>query len=67
MDILDEAFDDAYYLEAAIRQRPTLHHLEERALPLLLRFLSMPSGFRFMRDLDFIDIQCEEWKDVRGK
>ena len=63
-DILDEAFDDPVYLESAIRQRPTLFHLGERAMPLLLRFLSMPSGFRFMKELDFIDAQFDEWKDV---
>ncbi|XP_076355898.1 rapamycin-insensitive companion of Tor isoform X1 [Tachypleus tridentatus] len=62
-DILDEACDNQKMLEALISLRPSLLHVGDKGLLLLLRFLSIPKGYRFLRDANFINHELERWRN----
>lgn len=62
IDILDEACDVPENLEALINLRPSLSHVGDQGLLLLIRYLSSPRGFRFLRDTNFLNNELERWK-----
>ncbi|XP_025081196.1 rapamycin-insensitive companion of mTOR-like [Pomacea canaliculata] len=62
LTILDEACDIEVNLQQLIRLRPSLLHLGERGVLLLCRFLSLPSGFRTLRDANFLTGELEKWR-----
>jgi rapamycin-insensitive companion of mTOR len=49
------------YLDAVISLRPSLLHLGDKGLLLLIRFLSTPNGFTFLQDANFVTTQLERW------
>lgn len=61
VDVLDESFDDPINLESAIKLKPMLLHLGNNADPLLLRFMSTSSGFRFMNEMNYVEHEMDEW------
>ncbi|CAG2101936.1 unnamed protein product [Medioppia subpectinata] len=62
IDILQESCDSAENLEILIQLRPSLLHLGDNGLLLLVRYLSLPSGFKFLRDANFIDFELSRWQ-----
>ncbi|KAK7495005.1 hypothetical protein BaRGS_00013645 [Batillaria attramentaria] len=61
LSILDEACDMEANLLQLIRLRPSLLHLGEKGAMLLCRFLSVPVGFRSLRDANFLPKELEKW------
>jgi len=49
------------YLDAVISLRPSLLHLGDKGLLLLIRFLSTPNGFTFLQDANFVTTQLDRW------
>ncbi|XP_054162554.1 rapamycin-insensitive companion of mTOR-like isoform X2 [Oppia nitens] len=62
IDILQEACDCPENLEQLIQLRPSLLHLGDKGLLLLVRYLSLPTGFKFLRDANFIDYELNRWQ-----
>ena len=63
---LEEACEDTDVLQMVVEMQPTLDHLGEVGHPLLLKFMSTPTGFRFLYDADYIDREMDLWFHVRG-
>lgn len=62
IDILDEACDIPENLEALIDLHPSLSHVGDRGLLLLIRYLSSPTGYKFLRSTNFLNKELERWK-----
>ncbi|XP_046679270.1 rapamycin-insensitive companion of mTOR-like isoform X3 [Homalodisca vitripennis] len=58
---LDEACDVKEYLDALINLRPSLLHLGDKGLLLLIRFLSTEKGFNYMNEANFVSTQLSKW------
>ena len=48
-----------------VNLRPSLLHLGDRGLLLLIRFLSLPAGFKFLLDANFAVNELERWRKVK--
>lgn len=59
--ILEEACDQPSHLEFVVKCRPALDHLGEIGAPLLLRFLSISTGYRYLSGLDYIHQEMDDW------
>lgn len=59
--ILEEACDQQSHLEFVVKCRPALDHLGEIGAPLLLRFLSISTGYRYLSGLDYIHQEMDDW------
>ncbi|KAG8226637.1 hypothetical protein J437_LFUL005288 [Ladona fulva] len=59
--ILSEACDDQEFLEKLVSLRPSLLHLGDPGLLLLVRFLSLPSGFTSLHDANFVSNEIQRW------
>lgn len=59
--ILEEACDQPSHLEFVVKCRPMLDHLGEIGAPLLLRFLSISTGYRYLSGLDYIHQEMDDW------
>ncbi|XP_015786244.1 rapamycin-insensitive companion of mTOR [Tetranychus urticae] len=62
IDILDEACDSIENLEALISLQPNLLRVGDRGLLLLIRYLSIPNGFKFLRDTNFLSYEIDRWR-----
>ncbi|KAG1659079.1 Rapamycin-insensitive companion of mTOR [Nymphon striatum] len=62
LKILDEACNEPLNLEALIQIRPSFLHLGDDGLLLLIRFLSLSSGFKFLNDANFIPHELQKWE-----
>ncbi|XP_065290010.1 rapamycin-insensitive companion of mTOR [Dermacentor albipictus] len=62
--ILDEACDVKENLEALIALRPVLLSFGDRGLLLHIRFLSVPSGFKYMLEAELLGHQLRQWDEV---
>ncbi|KAG0418966.1 hypothetical protein HPB47_004464 [Ixodes persulcatus] len=63
-DILDEACDLRENLEALIALRPALLCLGDRGLLLQIRFLSLPSGFKYLLEANVLESELRKWDEV---
>ena len=63
---LEEACESTDVLQMVVEMQPTLDHLGQVGHPLLLKFMSTPTGFRFLYDADYIDREMELWFNVRS-
>lgn len=59
--ILEKACDQPGHLEFVVRCRPALDHLGELGASLLLRFLSISTGYRYLSGLDYIHQEMDDW------
>ncbi|KAK9477400.1 Rapamycin-insensitive companion of mTOR, N-term-domain-containing protein [Lipomyces japonicus] len=59
--VLSDACDDPQTLDYIVHYLPSLDHLEDITMPLLLRFLSTSEGFRYLKGLKYIQSQMDEW------
>ncbi|GFS75960.1 rapamycin-insensitive companion of mTOR [Trichonephila clavipes] len=64
LDILDEACTIQENLEALISLRPSLLQLGDKGLLLLVRYLSVQSGFNFLQESNFLCCELERWQQV---
>ncbi|GIX98311.1 rapamycin-insensitive companion of mTOR [Caerostris darwini] len=64
LDILDEACTIRENLEALISLRPSLLQLGDKGLLLLIRYLSVQSGFAFLQESNFLQCELERWQQV---
>ena len=61
---LEEACESTDVLQMVVEMQPTLDHLGEVGHPLLLKFMSTPTGFRFLWRANYIDREMELWFHV---
>ncbi|XP_013398176.1 rapamycin-insensitive companion of mTOR isoform X2 [Lingula anatina] len=61
LSVLDEACEDEVNLLALIKMRPSFLHMGEKGSLLLARFLSQPSGLKFLIDANFLDHELQKW------
>ncbi|RCI05307.1 hypothetical protein CU098_010819 [Rhizopus stolonifer] len=61
VNLLDEACEKQANLELLVKCRPSLGHLGEIGHPLLLRFLSTSTGFRYLNALGYVQKEMDEW------
>ncbi|OAD74296.1 hypothetical protein PHYBLDRAFT_111901, partial [Phycomyces blakesleeanus NRRL 1555(-)] len=67
VNLLDEACERPANLELLVKFRPSLGHLGEIGNPLLLRFLSTSTGFRYLNALGYVHKEMDEWFEHRNK
>ncbi|RCH97274.1 hypothetical protein CU098_004610, partial [Rhizopus stolonifer] len=61
VNLLDEACENQTNLELLVKYRPSLGHLGEIGNPLLLRFLSTSTGFRYLNVLGYVQKEMDDW------
>ncbi|KAI9257881.1 Rapamycin-insensitive companion of mTOR, middle domain-containing protein [Sporodiniella umbellata] len=61
VNLLDEACENQVNLELLVKYRPSLGHLGEIGNPLLLRFLSTSTGFRYLNALGYVQKEMDDW------
>ncbi|XP_071443779.1 rapamycin-insensitive companion of mTOR isoform X2 [Hetaerina americana] len=64
--ILSEACDDSEFLERLVSLRPSLLHLGDPGLLLLIRFLSLPSGFTSLHEANFVTHEIQRWNQTNN-
>ncbi|OCH89904.1 hypothetical protein OBBRIDRAFT_793801 [Obba rivulosa] len=63
---LEEACEAVDVLQTVVEMQPTLDHLGEIGHPLLLKFMSTPTGFRFLYAAGYIDREMDLWFHERN-
>ncbi|EMD39883.1 hypothetical protein CERSUDRAFT_112137 [Gelatoporia subvermispora B] len=63
---LEEACEAVDVLQTVVEMQPTLDHLGEIGHPLLLKFMSTPTGFRFLYAAGYIDREMDIWFHERN-
>ncbi|KAF9077790.1 Rapamycin-insensitive companion of mTOR, N-term-domain-containing protein [Rhodocollybia butyracea] len=61
VDYLEEACESKDILELVVEMRPTMDHLGDIGNALLLKFMSTPTGFRYLYDAGYIDREMDVW------
>ncbi|KAG0742053.1 hypothetical protein G6F57_008738 [Rhizopus arrhizus] len=61
VNLLYEACENQANLELLVKYRPSLGHLGEIGNPLLLRFLSTSTGFRYLNALGYVQKEMDDW------
>ncbi|KAI9485740.1 MAG: Rapamycin-insensitive companion of mTOR, N-term-domain-containing protein [Benjaminiella poitrasii] len=61
VNLLDEACEKQANLELLVKCRPSLGHLGDVGNPLLLRFLSTSTGFRYLNALGYVQKEMDDW------
>ncbi|KAI9498276.1 Rapamycin-insensitive companion of mTOR, middle domain-containing protein [Zychaea mexicana] len=64
VNLLDEACENQANLELLVKYRPSLGHLGEIGNPLLLRFLSTSTGFRYLYALGYVQKEMDDWFEL---
>ncbi|KAG0172866.1 hypothetical protein DFQ28_009870 [Apophysomyces sp. BC1034] len=67
VSLLDEACEKQANLELLVNCRPSLGHLGEIGNPLLLRFLSTSTGFRYLNALGYVQKEMDDWFRYRNQ
>lgn len=63
LSALHEACEVPNCLEQLVKLHPDLLHLGEKGVLLLIRFLSIPSGFNMLKKNDFVINEIKRWDD----
>lgn len=66
IQFLEEACESMEVLELVVEMQPTLDHLGDIGHPLLLRFMSTPTGFRYLNSAGYIDREMDMWFHERN-
>lgn len=61
VEVLEEFCEVTENLEHFVRLQPSLGHLGDIGSPLLLRFLSSSLGFKYLKDLDYVHQEMDNW------
>ena len=62
--VLEEACESTDVLQTVVEMQPTLDHLGEVGHPLLIKFMSTPTGFRYLYAANYIDREMDLWFNV---
>lgn len=63
-DVLEESFDNQANVEAAVACRPVISHLGNIGDQIGFMCLSSSVGFKYMKELGFIDSLIDDWFNV---
>ncbi|KAI6044824.1 Rapamycin-insensitive companion of mTOR, middle domain-containing protein [Pisolithus marmoratus] len=66
IQFLEDACESMEVLELVVEMQPTLDHLGDIGHPLLLRFMSTPTGFRYLNNAGYIDREMDMWFHERN-
>ncbi|KAL0580619.1 hypothetical protein V5O48_001349 [Marasmius crinis-equi] len=66
VQLLEEACESKAVLELVVEMRPTMDHLGDVGNSLLLKFMSTPTGFRYLFDSGYIDREMDIWFNERN-
>lgn len=61
VEVLEAFCEKPENLEHFVKLQPSLDHLGDIGTPLLLRFLSTSSGFKYLKDLDYVNREMDNW------
>ncbi|KAI9140964.1 Rapamycin-insensitive companion of mTOR, N-term-domain-containing protein [Paraphysoderma sedebokerense] len=61
VSVLDEACNIPENLKTLVKLKPSLDHLGEIGNPLLLRFLSTSTGFKYLNDMGYVEEEMKMW------
>ncbi len=61
LSILEEACEEPRHLDAVIKLRPRVFDMEG-AEPILLRFLSTPAGFAYLKEKEWVEARLDRWR-----
>lgn len=61
VEVLEDYCKDPKNLEYFVSLQPSLDHLGEIGNPLLLKFLSTSKGFQYLKDLDYVYQEMDNW------
>ena len=64
LSVLEESCDNPEILAALISKRPSLHDVGGKSKDILLRFMSLPSGFDYLGEMEWTIPEMEEWVQV---
>ncbi|CCJ31370.1 unnamed protein product [Pneumocystis jirovecii] len=59
--VLERACYDFENLQYTLKLRPTLEHLGDIGAPLRLRFLASSIGFNYLKEVDYIEKEMDNW------
>lgn len=59
--VLHEVCNSREHLDYMVEIRPAFDHLGDIGAPLLLRFLATSKGFHYLKELDYIDHEMDDW------
>nr|VWP00964.1 Guanyl nucleotide exchange factor Sql2 [Ganoderma boninense] len=66
VQFLEGACESQDVLQMVVEMQPTLDHLGEVGHPLLLKFMSTPTGFRYLYAAEYIEREMELWFHERN-
>ncbi|KTW28896.1 hypothetical protein T552_01525 [Pneumocystis carinii B80] len=61
VEVLEKACYDFENLQYTVKLRPALEHLGNIGAPLRLRFLASSTGFNYLKELDYIEKEMDNW------
>lgn len=61
VEVLEEYCKNPKNLEYFVRLQPSLDHLGEIGNPLLLKFLSTSKGFQYLKEVDYVHHEMDNW------
>ncbi|RXG72546.1 Rapamycin-insensitive companion of mTOR [Armadillidium vulgare] len=64
LDILDEAMDHEEYLEAVLKNPPSVKHLGDNGQLLLAKLVGSPQGFKTYHECNLINSLLDKWATV---
>lgn len=61
VEVLEEYCKETKNLEYFVHLQPSLDHLGDIGNPLLLKFLSTSRGFQYLKDMDYVHQEMDNW------
>lgn len=61
VEVLEEYCKERQNLEYFVELQPSLDHLGEIGNPLLLKFLSISKGFQYLKELEYVHQEMDNW------
>ncbi|XP_074640196.1 rapamycin-insensitive companion of mTOR-like isoform X2 [Tubulanus polymorphus] len=62
LSVIEEACEDEVNLHMVVKLRPSLLHLREEGSLMLIRFVSIPSGFKYLSDAKYVQNELDRWR-----
>lgn len=53
-------------LESLVKMRPSLLHLGDKGALMLCRLLSVPKGFKYLAEANYVNNELEKWHKVKN-
>ncbi|XP_064605282.1 rapamycin-insensitive companion of mTOR-like [Liolophura sinensis] len=61
LHVLEEACELEANLESLVKMRPSLLHLGDKGALMLCRLLSVPKGFKYLSEANYVSNELEKW------